>query len=457
MQTRVMSFPKIEVGMDRRQFLKLAGATAAALSLPGIRSLSANQTEPVIPPKKFCPPDRKLRIACVGCGGKGASDIDGVASEEIVALCDVDRQRALASFRKHPQAKLYKDYRQMLLEMNDKIDAVVVSTPDHMHFPIAYMAIQMGKHVYVQKPLSHTVWEARVLTEAARKYGVVTQMGNQGHANEGTRLLKEWVQAGVIGPVREIHFWTNRPIWPQGLTRPTETMTPPPTLDWNRWLGVAPERPYNKCYLPFNWRGWWDFGCGALGDMGCHIMDAGFWAVDLKYPISVEAESEGGTEESPPKWSIITYQFPARGNLPPVTVKWYDGGKLPERPKDLEPDRKLSKGGQMLIGDNGVIMDTSDYCESPRLIPESRMKEFKRPEKTIPRVHGGPYKEWIAGCKGGPLPGSNFDHSGPLTEMVLLGNLAIRLGKKILWDGPNMKPLNAPEAEKLIRKQYRVY
>lgn len=452
-----MSFPKIEVGMDRRQFLKLAGATAAAFSLPGIRSLSANQTAPVIPPKKFCPPDRKLRIACVGCGGKGASDIDGVASEEIVALCDVDRQRALASFRKHPQAKLYKDYRQMLLEMNDKIDAVVVSTPDHMHFPIAYMAIQMGKHVYVQKPLSHTVWEARVLTEAARKYGVVTQMGNQGHANEGTRLLKEWVQAGVIGPVREIHFWTNRPIWPQGLTRPTETMTPPPTLDWNRWLGVAPDRPYNKCYLPFNWRGWWDFGCGALGDMGCHIMDAGFWAVDLKYPISVEAESEGGTEESPPKWSIITYQFPARGNLPPVTVKWYDGGKLPERPKDLEPDRKLSKGGQMLIGDNGVIMDTSDYCESPRLIPESRMKEFKRPEKTIPRVSGGPYKEWIAGCKGGPLPGSNFDHSGPLTEMVLLGNLAIRLGKKILWDGPNMKPLNAPEAEKLIRKQYRVY
>jgi len=451
-----MSFPKIEVGMDRRQFLKFAGAAAAALTLQGIRSLTADQTAA---PKKFCPPNRKLRIACVGCGGKGASDIAGVAGEEIVALCDVDKMRGMASFRKYPDVKLYKDFRQMLTEMNDKIDAVVVSTPDHMHFPVAYMAIQMGKHVYVQKPLSHTIWEARTLTEAARKFGVVTQMGNQGHAKEGTRLMKEWVQSGSIGPVREIHFWTNRPIWPQGLTRPTEVMTPPSSLDWNRWLGVAPERPYNKCYLPFSWRGWWDFGCGALGDMACHIMDAGFWAVDLKYPISVEAESEGGTEESAPKSSVITYQFPARGNQPPVTVKWYDGGKLPPHPKELEADRKISPGGgQILIGDNGAIMDTSSYCESPRLIPEARMREFKRPEKTIPRVpDGDPYKEWIAGCKGGPMPGSNFDHSGPLTEMVLLGNLAIRLKKKIEWDGPNMKPTNAPEAQRLIRKPYRVF
>lgn len=454
-----MSVPKIEVGMDRRQFLKFAGATAAALTLPGIRSLTADQTTPAIAPKKFCPPDRKLRIACVGCGGKGTSDIAGVADEEIVALCDVDKMRGMASFRKFPGAKLYKDYRQMLLEMNDQIDAVVVSTPDHMHFPIAYMAIQMGKHVYVQKPLSHTIWEARTLTEAAHKYGVITQMGNQGHAKEGTRLLKEWVQAGAIGPVREIHFWTNRPIWPQGLTRPTEAMTPPASLDWNRWLGVAPERPYNECYLPFSWRGWWDFGCGALGDMACHIMDAGFWAVDLKYPVSVEAESEGGTEESAPKSSIITYQFPARGNQPPVTVKWYDCGNLPPHPKELEADRKISPGGgQILIGDNGAIMDTSSYCEGPRLIPETKMQAFKRPEKTIPRVpDGDPYKEWITACKGGPMPGSNFDHSGPLTEMVLLGNLAIRLKKKIEWDGPNMKPTNAPEAQRLIRKQYRVF
>ena len=446
----------IEVGMDRRQFLKTAGLAAAAMAI-GSRAALAETTSRQ---KRYCDPNRKLRIACVGCGGKGAVDIAGVGGEEIVALCDVDRERGMETFRKHPRVKLYKDYRQMLTELGDKIDAVVVSTPDHMHFPIAYMAIQMGKHVYVQKPLTHTIWEARMLTEAAHKYGVIAQMGNQGHANEGTRLLKEWVQSGEIGTVREIHWWTNRPIWPQGLTRPTETDTVPSMLDWNRWLGVAPERPYNNCYLPFKWRGWWDFGCGALGDMGCHVMDAAFWALDLKYPTSVEASSEGATAESAPKSSVITYQFPARGSMPPVTAKWYDGGGRKEmpRPKDLEADRPMPSGGQLLIGDKGSIMDTSDYCTGPRLIPEARMQTFKRPPKTIPRIPGGdPYKEWIAGCKGGPLPGSNFDHAGPLTEMVLLGNLAIRLGKKIEWDGPNMKPLNAPEAEKLIRKPYRIY
>ena len=455
-----MSFPpKIHVGLDRRQFLKLAGVGAAALALPSIRSLAADNPTSAIPAKKFCDPNRKMRIACVGCGGKGNSDIHGVSGEEIVALCDVDRARGLGAFRRHPEARFFKDYRQMLIEMGDKIDGVVVSTPDHMHFPVAYMAVQMGKHVYVQKPATHTIWEARTLTEAARAHGVISQMGNQGHANEGTRLLKEWVQAGAIGPVREVHCWTNRPIWPQGLTRPAGVAPVPYSLDWNRWLGVAPERPFNRDYLPFNWRGWWDFGCGALGDMACHIMDAAFWALDLKYPTSVEAVSEGGTEESAPKSSVITYQFPARGALPPVTVKWYDGGNVPPRPKELEADRKLDKGGgQLLIGDGGAIMDTSSYCTGPRLIPEARMKEYKRPEKTIPRVPGGDsHKEWIAGCKGGPMPGSNFDHSGPLTEMVLLGNLAIRLKKKIEWDGPNIRSTNTPEAERLIRKTYRVY
>ena len=444
-----------EFRMDRRQFLKATGVTAAALALPGCVS-EADYTHAI--PKKYCPPDRKLRIAGVGCGGRGGADIANVAGEEIVALCEVDAARGAATFRQFPDARRYKDYRQMLIEMHDQIDAITVGTPDHMHFPIAYMAMQMGKHVYVEKPLSHTVWEARMMTQAARQYGVVTQMGNQGHANEGTRLLKEWVQAGAIGPVREIHFWTNRPGWPQGQHRPPEVDPIPPTLDWNRWLGVAPERPYNKGYQPFSWRGWWDFGCGALGDMACHIMDAGFWAVDLKYPISVEAISEGGTEESAPKWSIITYQFPARGNQPPVTVKWYDGGKKPPRPKELESNRELAQNGQILIGNNGVIMDGTAYCQSPRLLPEKRMQEYQRPEKTIPRIpEGSPHLEWINGCKGGPLPGSNFDYSGPLTEMVLLGNLAIRLGRKIEWDGPNMRPTNAPEAEALLRKPYRIF
>ena len=441
--------------IDRRQFLKAAGVTTAALALPDWESLAAD-TAAI--PKKYCPPDRKLRIAGVGCGGRGAGDIAGVAREEIVALCDVDAARAAKTFASFPNAKRYKDFRQMLTETRDQIDAVVVATPDHMHFPVAYMAMQMGKHVYVEKPIAHTVWEARMLKEAARKYGVVTQMGNQGHAGDGTRSLNEWIQAGVIGPVREVHFWTNRPVWPQGLSRPENEDPIPPMLDWNRWLGIAPQRPFNKCYQPFSWRAWWDFGCGALGDMGCHIMDAAFWALDLKYPTSVEAISEGGTAECAPKWSVVTYKFPARGSQPPITVTWHDGGRKPERPKDLDEDVQMPPNGQLLIGDKGVIMDSTPYCQRPRLLPSERMLEFQPPEKTIPRVpNSDPHLEWINGCKGGLVPGSNFDYSGPLTEMVLLGNLAIRLGKRIEWDGPNMTALNTSEAGPLIRKPYRIF
>ncbi len=442
--------------MNRREFMATVGLGAAGAILP---DWTFGASGPVRK-GRIIPKDRKMRVACVGCGGKGSSDAGGVSGEEIVALCDVDFARAAGTFRKYPNAKRYKDFRQMLIEMDDQIDAVTVSTPDHMHFPPAMMAITMGKHVYVQKPLTHTIAEARALTLAAHKHEVVTQMGNQGHAGEGTRLLREWVQAGAIGDVHEVHFWTNRPIWPQGIDRPEETEQVPPTLDWNRWLGVAPERPYNKCYLPFNWRGWWDFGCGALGDMGCHIMDAAFWALDLRYPTSVEAVSSPVNDETAPSWSVVTYEFPARGKMPPVKVTWSDGGKLPPRPKDLEEGRKLSRGGQLLIGDKGTIMDTSDYCRSPRLIPEQAMKDFlpNRPEQTIPRVPGGnPYFEWIMACKGGPAPGSNVDHSGPLTEMVLLGNLAIRLGKRIEWDGRRMVCTNVPEANDLVRKYYRIF
>jgi predicted dehydrogenase len=442
--------------MNRREFMTTVGLGAAATALPGWTfGQSAHVRKGRIIPK-----DRKMRIAGVGCGGKGGTDVGGVSSEEIVALCDVDFTRAAGTFRKYPNAKRYKDFRQMLIEMDDEIDAVTVSTPDHMHFPPAMMAVTMGKHVYVQKPLTHTIAEARALTLAAHKHEVVTQMGNQGHAGEGTRLLREWVQAGAIGDIHEVHFWTNRPIWPQGVDRPEESEEPPETLDWNRWLGVAPKRPYNRCYLPFNWRGWWDFGCGALGDMGCHIMDAAFWALDLRYPTSVEAVSSPVNDETAPNWSVVTYEFPARGKMPPVKVTWSDGGKKPPRPKDLEEGRELPRGGQLLIGDKGTIMDTSDYCRSPRLIPEQAMKDFlpNRPEKTIPRVpDGNPYQEWIAACKGGPAAGSNVDHSGPLTEMTLLGNLAIRLGKRIEWDGKQMLCTNVPEANELVRKNYRIF
>jgi len=261
-----------------------------------------------------------------------------------------------------------------------------------------------------------------------------------------------------MGAVREVHIWTSRPTWPQARERPLEEQTPPDTLDWNRWLGVAPERPYNNTYLPFNWRGWWDFGAGALGDMGCHVMDASFWALDLRAPTSIEAVSEGCNDETAPRWCIVTYKFPARGKHPPVTLKWYEGGKRPPRPKELEADRSLPGGGQIWIGDKGVIMDTTDYCESPRLVPESKMQSFQRPPKTIPRVpHGDSYQEWISACKGGPMCGSNFDHSGPLTEMVVLGNLAIRCGKKIQWDHARMRCTNVPEANRLLRRNYRVF
>jgi hypothetical protein len=331
-----------------------------------------------------------------------------------------------------------------------------------MHYPAAMMAMEMGKHVYVQKPMAHTVWEARKMAEAAHKYGIISQMGNQGHAGEGIRLVKEWIQAGVIGDVREVHVWTNRPIWPQDITRPIEQEPVPETLDWNLWLGVAPQRPYNSAYVPFKWRGWWDFGCGAIGDMACHTMDASVWGLNLVAPISVEAEIvEGGNEETAPAGSVITYKFGARGSMPPVTLKWYDGGKLPPRPKELEEDRKLAKSGQLLIGDKGVIMDTTDYCNSPRLIPEARMKDFKRPAKTIPRVpNSDPYKEWITACKGGPMCGSNFDYASVLTEISLLGNVAVRCGKKFYWDGMNRWQINVPnrpDVNRYLRKTYRKY
>ncbi len=447
--------------MNRRDFLKTAGTGAAALATMGI------------PWSAFAAPGeirkgeiiqgRRINVAGVGVGGKGGSDIGGMGGENVVALCDVDFGRGAGSFKRFPDAKRYKDFRQMLIEMDEQIDAVTVSTPDHMHFPAAMMAISMGKHVFVQKPLTHTTAEARMLTEAARKHEVMTVMGNQGHCGEGIRLVREWVQAGCIGKVREAHVWTNRPIWPQGMMeRPRGAMTPPDTLDWNRWLGVAPYRPYNKCYLPFNWRGWWDFGCGALGDMACHTMDATFWGLDLLYPTSVIAEAPRISPEAAPKWSIVTYEFPARGEMPPVTLKWYDGGKKPERPKHLEEGRQFNvRTGQLIIGEDASILAGGDYCSSPRIIPESRMREVLKEgvPKTIPRVSGGPHGEWLKAIKGeGPRPGSNFDYAGPFTETVVMGNLAVRLaGKKVEWDGPNMKCTNLPEANELVTKKYRVF
>jgi predicted dehydrogenase len=441
--------------LTRRQFITTAGLGAAALATMPAWAAAAPSIR-----KGALVTGRKLNVACVGCGGKGGGDVNDVAGENLVAFCDVDWERAKGTFQKHVNVPRYRDYRKMLLEMDDRIDAVTVSTPDHMHFPIAMMAIQMGKHLFVQKPLTHSVWEARTITEAARRHGVVTQMGIQGHSKEGIRLVKEWLDADAIGHVREVHLWTNRPIWPQGIDRPADTQPVPETLDWNLWLGVAPERPYHKSYLPFDWRGWWDFGCGALGDIGCHSMDAPFYALDLGSPRRIEVEMEGSTRETGPLKSKLTYYFPARLSKPAVKLFWYDGGRKPPRPPELEEDRDLpGGGGQFYVGDKGTLLANGTYCDSPRVVPETKRREFMKraPEKTIPRSPGH-MKEWIDACKGeGPAPGANFDFSGPLTEMVLLGNLAVRTGKTIDWDPYRMRCTNVPEANAYVRRRYRVF
>jgi predicted dehydrogenase len=445
----------------RRTFLKSASASAAAFVLAAESRLSAGAA---LRQGRLIEASRKLNIACIGCGGKGVSDVTGVSSENIVALCDVDAAQAKQIFGRFPGVPKFQDYRKMLREFDDQIDAVTISTPDHTHYAAGMMAIAMGKHVFIQKPMARSVWEARELLLAARRHRVITQMGNQGHAGEGVRLAREWVQGGVIGAVREVHIWTKKmelgPYKSPRKNRPEPGETPPTTLDWNLWNGPSPARPYSLEYHPRRWRNWWDFGCGALGDIGCHTMDAPFYALGLGAPATVQAETAPFNDETFPDWSVITYEFPARGAQPPVRVIWYDGGKLPPRPPGLETERAFEERyGYYLIGEKGVIYDPSEKCQSPRLLPESRMRETKFPAKTIPRVPGGdPFLEWINACKGGPLPGSNFEYAAPLTEMVLLGNVALRArGRKLEWNSARLRFANAPEMEKFLRPEFREF
>ena len=391
----------------------------------------------------------------------GTSNLLNVAkTDNIVALCDCDESEAAnaaiakrGTLKPHPKAARYKDYRVMLEKQKD-IDAVLVATPDHTHAVIAMAAMQLGKHVYVQKPLTRTISEARALTEAARKYKVVTQMGNQGHSEEGLRLMQEWLAADAIGPVREVHCWTNRPIWPQGMPRPTETPAVPEGLDWDLWIGPAPMRPYHPTYHPFGWRAWQDFGAGAMGDMGCHVMDAAFHDPEarraderdrdarLQLPAAEARASVGSAgasqyNDSYPPSSIIHLSFPARGNMPPVKLHWYDGGILPERPEDLEPERRMPESGTIFVGDKGKMW-CETYSESPRLIPETAMTAFVRPPKTLPRVpegRAGHEKNWLDAIRQKGQAVSNFDYAGPFTETVLLGNIALRYpGTRLMWD-----------------------
>lgn len=433
------------------------------------------------------PPSDRLQVACIGCGGKGRGDVRGVSGEYVVALCDVDWGHARDSIKRHPKARAFKDYRVMLAEMAKDIDAVTVSTPDHHHAPASMRAMKMGKHVFCQKPLAHNIREARLVTETARKMKVVTQMGIQAHAHEGIRLVKEWVEAGWLGPVREVWYWTNRPIWDQNVQRPKHADPVPKGLDWDLWLGPAPFRPYvekltpksrRKAYHPFSWRGWWDFGSGALGDIACHAMDAAYWALELGYPSAVAAESGPMTDESPPNWSRITIEFPARGDKPPVKVVWNDGIDKKDRPnsldvprpKDLEPDRTLTGlpskrggrygiGGQLFIGDKAALM-ADVYCRSPRVVPESKMRDLlgnHKVPKTIPRS-GDHMREWVQACKANKPQDAkaNFaDFAGPLTEMVLIGNMAVRTGKRVEWDAEHMRSTNVPEANQYVGRTYR--
>ncbi len=444
--------------VSRRVFVgKMASAGA------GITLVSRH----VLGGRGYVAPSDKLGIASVGAGGMAANNINRCSHENIVALCDVDEARAAKTFNKFPNVARFKDFRVMLDKQKD-IDAVIVACPDHVHAAAAMVAMQLGKHVYVQKPMTRTVGEARKLTEAARRYKVASQMGNQGHSMEGVRLVSEWIWDGAIGPVREVHCFTNRPVWPgQGFGRPKETPPVPATLDWDLWLGPSPYRPYHPAYAPHDWRAWIDFGAGSLGDMGCHIMDTPFFALKLKYPVAVQATVAQmvfkawevfENNETFPVASIVHYYFPAREGMPEVKLNWYDGGMMPERPEELEPDREMNfgdGGGTIFVGDKGKIV-CGTYGDSPRIIPETKMQAYKRPPKSLPRVSGTHEQNWIDACKGGAPAVSNFDYAGPLTETVVMGNLAIRFpGRKLAWDGENMRMTNWNAANEFVIPKYR--
>jgi predicted dehydrogenase len=442
--------------VTRRQFTSTAAL--AALSAAIVPSQVLGQDAP----------SNKLNLACIGIGGMGGSNLKACATENIVALCDVDEEYAAKTRALYPAARYYLDYRE-LLEKEKDLDGVIIATPDHTHAVITMAVLNAGKHVYCQKPLTHTVREARLVTEAARKAGVVTQMGNQGQSFQTMRLLKEWLDDGAIGHVTEVHAWTDRPVggdpWSdfEVRARPTDTPPVPKTLDWDRWLGPAAFRPYHPAYHPMKWRAWQDFGTGALGDMGCHIIDPAFWALELGPPSTVEATSThhdpAVAAETYPRACIVRYTFPARGNRPPVKLTWTDGRLLPPRPPDMEPDRKLPGSGALLIGEKGTILHGSHGADGVRLVPETRMQAYTRPPQTLRRVTGSHEGDWIRAIKegtGAVPPSSPFEYGGALTEMVLLGVLAIRLkDTRLEWDSANLRFTNNEKANELLHIPYR--
>ena len=404
------------------------------------------------------PPSDKLNLASIGFGGQGGGLLrqPAIASQNIVALCDVDWNYVARTAKNYPKAEHFTDYRVMLEKVKG-LDAVVIATPDHMHAPITIAALRAGKHVYVEKPMAHTIEEAREMTRVAKETGLVTQMGNNGHGGDGLRTTREWIQAGVIGTVKEVHGWSDRPgkFWKQDLERPSETPPPPAEMDWNLWLGAAPVRPYHPYYHPRAWRGWFDFGTGALGDMAVHNLDPAFYALDLDAPVAAESKSSPIKKESYPAWQIITWEFAARGGRPAVKLSWYDGGKKPPRPAELEGGFDLGDNGIYFVGDKGTMV-CGGWSAAPCLVPQSKLATVTLPPKTIPRSIGH-RDEWVQACKDRKPEDAKagFWYSGPYTEALLVGNLATRLQKRIEWDSVNMHASNAPEADAIIRKHYR--
>jgi predicted dehydrogenase len=386
-------------------------------------------------------------VAGIGVGNRGWQVIQMMESHNIVALCDVDANYLAKAANRYPKANVYRDFRRMLDKEDKNIDAVAVATTDHTHLPISVMAMKMGKHCYCEKPMGHSIHEVRTATQVARRYGLATQLGTGAHAGYNYRRVVELIKAGAIGEVREVHAWCDE-AW-GNMYRPRHTPPVPQHLNWDLWLGPAPYRPYHPCYHPMAWRNWWDFGNGRLGDMGCHLIDLAFWALDLKYPVTAEAQGTPVHPEGTPLWLIASWEFPARGDLPPVKVTWHDGGKRP--PQQKEHNMPDWPEGVLLVGSDGMLIA---HWGKHELHPRQRFAGFQRPPRTIPESIGHA-EEWLAACKTGSPTGCNFDYAGPLTETVLLGTVAYRVGKKLEWDPVSLKATNCPEADPLIRRAYR--
>ena len=430
---------------NRRKFMKVSAAASAGFWAAG--GVSAKASTSAI---------ETINFACVGVGGKGTSDSNDAARHgNIVAICDIDENNLGKAAAKWPKAKKFFDYRKMIEEMADSADAVTVSTPDHNHAPASALALKAGLNCFTQKPLTHSIEEARVLGNLAKKHGVKSQMGNQGTASSNLRHSAALLKGGVVGDVKEVHVWTDRPVWPTGIDRPKEELEAPAHLHWNEFIGPAKFRPYHEAYHPFKWRGWWDFGTGALGDMGCHNQDLAYWALDLRDPVSLESKHSGVNDETAPKWSIVTYQFPKTKTRGPVKLTWYDGGKKPA--PVLVKEKQLPRNGSIIIGTKDTLY-VPMYWGGGKFLSGAKMSDFDKIDEFLPkpkdfgRHH---YQEWIDACKGGKPAHSNFDYAGPMTESVLLANVALRAGGKIRWDAAKMRVTNNEAADRFVRHEYR--